>query len=154
MFINRDKKQLSLTVTRGFCYLVRYHLGTVAFGALIIGIVRLIRAIISFVQKRLKRYDNDLVRGILWCCQCCLWCFECALKFLTRNAYIETGIQFKIVHFEFRNSRNQKNAKCISILFSINLTLIIFSHLRMQFLRGRKESLPSLIKQYFKGSCD
>ncbi|XP_015431429.1 PREDICTED: choline transporter-like protein 1 isoform X1 [Dufourea novaeangliae] len=91
-FFTRDKKQLSLAVTRGFGYLVRYHLGTVAFGALVIGIVRFIRAIISFVQNRLKRYDNDLVRGILWCCQCCLWCFECALKFLTRNAYIETAI--------------------------------------------------------------
>ncbi|XP_054015045.1 choline transporter-like protein 1 isoform X2 [Hylaeus anthracinus] len=91
-FFTRDKKKLSLAVTRGFGYLVRYHLGTVAFGALVIGVVRLVRAIISFVQNRLKRYDNDLVRGILWCCQCCLWCFECALKFLTRNAYIETAI--------------------------------------------------------------
>ncbi|XP_076639514.1 choline transporter-like protein 1 isoform X2 [Colletes latitarsis] len=91
-FFTRDKKRLSLAVTRGFGYLVRYHLGTVAFGALVIGIVRLIRAIISFVQNRLKRYDNDLVKGILWCSQCCLWCFECALKFLTRNAYIETAI--------------------------------------------------------------
>ncbi|XP_076661585.1 choline transporter-like protein 1 isoform X2 [Halictus rubicundus] len=91
-FFTRDKKRLSCAVSRGFGYLVRYHLGTVAFGALVIGIVRLIRAIISFVQNRLKRYDNDLVRGILCCCQCCLWCFECALKFLTRNAYIETAI--------------------------------------------------------------
>ncbi|XP_026670427.1 choline transporter-like protein 1 isoform X2 [Ceratina calcarata] len=91
-FFTRDKRQLSLPVVRGFGYLVWYHLGTVAFGALIIGFVRFVRAIISFVQNRLKRYDNDLVRGILWCCQCCLWCFECALKFLTRNAYIETAI--------------------------------------------------------------
>lgn len=91
-FFTRDKKQLSLPVIRGFGYLVLYHLGTVAFGALIIGIVRLVRAVLSFVQNRLKNYDNDFVRGILWCCQCCLWCFECALKFLTRNAYIETAI--------------------------------------------------------------
>ncbi|XP_046830701.1 choline transporter-like protein 1 isoform X2 [Vespa crabro] len=91
-FFTRDKKRLSLTVTKGFGYLIRYHLGTIAFGALIIGIVRLVRAMISFVQNRLKKFDNDLVRGILWCCQCCLWCFECALKFLTRNAYIETAI--------------------------------------------------------------
>ncbi|XP_078038767.1 choline transporter-like protein 1 [Augochlora pura] len=91
-FFTRDKRRLSFAVTRGFGYLVRYHLGTVAFGALVIGIVRFIRAIISFVQNRLKQYDNDLVRGILCCCQCCLWCFECALKFLTRNAYIETAI--------------------------------------------------------------
>ncbi|XP_032681859.1 choline transporter-like protein 1 isoform X2 [Odontomachus brunneus] len=91
-FFTRDKKRLSLAVTRGFGYLMRYHLGTVAFGSLIIGIVRLIRAMISFVQNHLKRYDNSCVKGILWCCQCCLWCFECALKFLTRNAYIETAI--------------------------------------------------------------
>ncbi|XP_043504318.1 choline transporter-like protein 1 isoform X2 [Polistes fuscatus] len=91
-FFTRDKKKLSLTVTKGFGYLVRYHLGTIAFGALIIGIVRLVRAMISFIQNRLKKFDNSCVKGILWCCQCCLWCFECALKFLTRNAYIETAI--------------------------------------------------------------
>lgn len=91
-FFTRDKKRLSLPVMKGFGYLIRYHLGTIAFGALIIGLVRIIRAMISFVQNRLKKFDNDFVRGILWCCQCCLWCFECALKFLTRNAYIETAI--------------------------------------------------------------
>lgn len=91
LYFNRDKRRLSLPVAKGFGYLIRYHMGTVAFGALIIGIVRLIRAMISFVQNTLKRYDNGFVKGILWCCQCCLWCFECALKFLTRNAYIETG---------------------------------------------------------------
>ncbi|XP_033307400.1 choline transporter-like protein 1 [Bombus bifarius] len=91
-FFTRDKKQVSLPVVKSFGYLIRYHLGTVAFGALIIGIVRLIRAIISFVQNRLKKYDNDCVRLVLWCCHCCFWCFECALRFLTRNAYIETAI--------------------------------------------------------------
>ncbi|XP_026830120.1 choline transporter-like protein 1 isoform X2 [Ooceraea biroi] len=91
-FFTRDKKRLSLPVIKGFWYLVRYHMGTVAFGALIIGIVRLIRAIISFIQNRLKSYNNACVNGIMWCCQCCMWCFECALKFLTRNAYIETAI--------------------------------------------------------------
>ncbi|XP_015587340.1 choline transporter-like protein 1 isoform X2 [Cephus cinctus] len=91
-FFTRKKSHLSLAVTRSFGALIRYHLGTVAFGSMIIGFVRLIRALLSFIQNRLKSYNNDLVRGILWCCQCCLWCFECALKFLTRNAYIETAI--------------------------------------------------------------
>ncbi|XP_043283777.1 choline transporter-like protein 1 isoform X2 [Venturia canescens] len=91
-FFTRDKKRLSLAVTRSTATLVRFHLGTVAFGAMVIGLVRLIRAIFAFIQKRLKGIDNDCARGILWCCHCCLWCFECALKFLTRNAYIETAI--------------------------------------------------------------
>ncbi|XP_063977227.1 choline transporter-like protein 1 isoform X2 [Diachasmimorpha longicaudata] len=91
-FFTRDKKRLSLPVTRSTCCLLRFHLGTVAFGAMIIGVVRLLRAMIAFVQNRLKGYDNGFVNGILWCCQCCMWCFECCLKFLTRNAYIETAI--------------------------------------------------------------
>ncbi|XP_033207562.1 choline transporter-like protein 1 isoform X2 [Belonocnema kinseyi] len=91
-FFTRDKSQLSLAVTRSAGTLVRFHLGTVSFGAMIIGVVRFLRAVLANVHKRLKKYDNDCVRGILWCCHCCLWCFECALKFLTRNAYIETAI--------------------------------------------------------------
>ncbi|XP_011308154.1 choline transporter-like protein 1 [Fopius arisanus] len=91
-FFTRDKKRLSLPVTRSTCCLLRFHLGTVAFGAMIIGIVRLLRAIVAFIQNRLKGYDNNCVHGILWCCQGCIWCFECCLKFLTRNAYIETAI--------------------------------------------------------------
>lgn len=92
-FFCRDKKQLSLPVARSTTTLIRFHLGTVSFGAMIIGIVRLLRAMLASVQKKLKKFDNDCAKGVLWCCHCCLWCFECALKFLTRNAYIETGIE-------------------------------------------------------------
>lgn len=91
-FFTRDKKQLSMPVVNSTTTLFCFHLGTVSFGAIIIGIVRLLRAILATVQKQLKKYDNDCVKGALWCCQCCMWCFECALKFLTRNAYIETAI--------------------------------------------------------------
>ncbi|XP_051159972.1 choline transporter-like protein 1 isoform X2 [Leptopilina boulardi] len=91
-FFTRDKKQLSLPVAKSTSTLIRFHLGTVSFGAMIIGIVRLLRTMLASVQKKLKKYDNDCTKGILWCCHCCLWCFECALKFLTRNAYIETAI--------------------------------------------------------------
>ncbi|XP_034942044.1 choline transporter-like protein 1 isoform X2 [Chelonus insularis] len=91
-FFTRDKKQLSLPVTRSTYSVIRYHIGTIAFGAMIIGVVRLLRSMIAFVQNRLKHYDNSCVKGLLWCCQCCMWCFESILKFLTRNAYIETAI--------------------------------------------------------------
>ena len=33
-----------------------------------------------------------VVRAVLCCVQCCLWCLEKCLKFLNRNAYIETAI--------------------------------------------------------------
>ena len=37
-----------------------YHLGTIAFGSLIIAIIKFIRAIVSYVENKLKLYNNDL----------------------------------------------------------------------------------------------
>ncbi|XP_053593865.1 choline transporter-like protein 1 isoform X1 [Microplitis demolitor] len=91
-FFTRDKKHLSMPVTRSTCSLIRHHLGTVAFGSLIIGFVSFLRAIFAYTAKYLQKYDNAWMRALLCCCHCCLWCLENVLKFLTRNAYIETAI--------------------------------------------------------------
>lgn len=73
-----------------------YHLGTVALGSLIIGIIRLVRAILATVQKYLNKSENAVFKALLCCCQCCLKCFESFIRFIGRNAYIETGIQILI----------------------------------------------------------
>ena len=36
--------------------------------------------------------NNKVGEAILCCCQCCLWCFEKVVKFLNKNAYIQTAI--------------------------------------------------------------
>ena len=40
-------------------YATVYHLGTIAFGSLIIAIIKFIRAIVSYVENKLKMYNND-----------------------------------------------------------------------------------------------
>lgn len=183
MFIlfSRDKKRLSLAVTRSTATLVRFHLGTVAFGALVIGLVRLIRAIFAFIQKRLKGVDNDCARGILWCCHCCLWCFECALKFLTRNAYIETGTYDGkepgktdinvIVKYRFKQKCSNSlqcleypvKFLCKNLTSQSNISKNVYyfctcqflrSYLRMQLLYGRKKGFPSALEQHSSGRSD
>ena len=71
--------------------LVRYHLGTVAMGSLIIALVQLVRTILAAIQYQVKGHENVVSRCLFRTCQCCLYCFEKILKYLTRNAYIETG---------------------------------------------------------------
>ena len=39
-----------------------FHLGTVAFGSLIIAIIRMIRTILEYIEKKIKRYNNDLTK--------------------------------------------------------------------------------------------
>lgn len=74
-----------------------FHVGTVSFGALIIAIIQLIRAILAYVQKKLKDEPGNpqlkaLVQALLCICQCCLWCLEKFLKYINRQIYIMVGL--------------------------------------------------------------
>jgi len=74
---------------------VRYHLGTVAFGSLIIAILRMIRVILEKIEGKLAKYhqDNIVVKGVMCVCKCCFWCLEKFMRFLNRNAYIMCAVQ-------------------------------------------------------------
>ncbi|CAF0775776.1 unnamed protein product [Rotaria sp. Silwood1] len=69
-----------------------FHLGTIAFGSLIIAIVKLIRSILEYVEEKVKDKTGTIARCVFCCCRCCLFCLEKFLKFLNRNAYIITAI--------------------------------------------------------------
>jgi len=83
----------------------KLHIGSVAFGSLLIGVLSFLRALIAYLQAKLKAApvvsDSEEVEKTkgycLACCQCCLSCFENYLKFLNRHAYIQvamTGVSF------------------------------------------------------------
>ncbi|XP_038209428.1 choline transporter-like 2 isoform X2 [Zerene cesonia] len=83
------------TLTSGIYRTLRYHLGTVAFGALIIAIVRVIRVILEYIDHKVKKFDNPISRCILCCCKCFFWCLENFLKFINKNAYIMCAVHGK-----------------------------------------------------------
>lgn len=70
----------------------RYHLGTIAFGSLIITICRIIRIALEYIHHKLKKYDNSFTRAIMWCLRCFFYCLERFLKFINRNAYVMCAI--------------------------------------------------------------
>lgn len=70
-------------------------MGTVAFGALILTIVRVIRVILEYIDHKLKKFDNAFTRCILCCCKCFFFCLENFLKFINKNAYIMCAVHGK-----------------------------------------------------------
>lgn len=70
----------------------RYHLGSLAFGSLIIAIVQLIRVFLEYLDHKLKGSENPVAKFFLKCLKCCFWCLEKFLRFLNRNAYIMIAI--------------------------------------------------------------
>jgi len=92
-YFTRDKKQIgSSTLFSSIKQSMRYHIGTAALGSFVIASVQLIRWMIAKAQKKARELDNKVGQTLLCCCQCCLWCFEKVLKFLNKNAYIQTAI--------------------------------------------------------------
>ncbi|EDS26040.1 ctl2 [Culex quinquefasciatus] len=91
----RKKELRFFVLTTGFLRTVRYHLGTLAFGSLIIAICKIIRAALEYIDHKLRKYDNGVVKAVLCLCKCCFWCLESFLKFLNTNAYIMCAIHGK-----------------------------------------------------------
>ncbi|XP_059178604.1 choline transporter-like protein 2 [Physella acuta] len=73
----------------------RYHLGSLAFGSLLIAIVQIIRACLEYVDSKLKSSENPVAKFFLKCLKCCFWCLEKFLKFLCKNAYIMMAVYGK-----------------------------------------------------------
>jgi hypothetical protein len=92
-YFARDKMTIgSWTVVTSTMQVVLYHAGTCAYGSLILSIVQMIRAIIARFQRIAKQTNNTIARIILCCCQCFFCCMECCVKFMSKNAYIQTAI--------------------------------------------------------------
>merc|ERR1719348_1715260 len=90
-----DKSDVpALPVLKSIGRTFRYHTGTLAFGSLIIAIIKMIRLALQYIQDKLeeKGADNPVVKVILCLCKCCFWCLEKFMKFINRNAYILTAI--------------------------------------------------------------
>eukprot|EP00040_Diaphanoeca_grandis_P020047 m.106366 g.106366 ORF g.106366 m.106366 type:complete len:657 (-) comp27715_c0_seq3:398-2368(-) len=75
---------------------LRYHLGTAAFGALIIAIIQTARVVLKRIEGKLKG-AGGAVKFCLCCAQCCLGWLKWCMKFVGRMAYVETmlyGLDF------------------------------------------------------------
>ncbi|KAL4219653.1 hypothetical protein ACF0H5_022225 [Mactra antiquata] len=86
----RDIPTFPLLNSVGRCF--RYHLGSLAFGSLIIAIIQIIRVLLEYVDHKLKGSDNPVAKFFMKCLKCCFWCLEKFIRFLNKNAYILIAI--------------------------------------------------------------
>ncbi|XP_068996061.1 choline transporter-like protein 5-A [Embiotoca jacksoni] len=75
-----------------FSRALRYHTGSLAFGALILSTVQLFRIILEYLEHKLRGLDNSLTRFLRCCLKCCFWCLEKFIRYMNCNAYIMVAI--------------------------------------------------------------
>lgn len=92
-----DGQEASMTVSRSFWRGVRYHLGSIAFGSLIIAIIEAVRLVMFYIHKQLKdagvTESNKFIEYAMKCIHCCLDCFERFIQFINKNAYIQIAVR-------------------------------------------------------------
>mmetsp|Transcript_31320 Transcript_31320/g.31860 ORF Transcript_31320/g.31860 Transcript_31320/m.31860 type:complete len:671 (+) Transcript_31320:136-2148(+) len=103
----------------------RFHMGTAAFGSLIIAIIKTIRAIVAYFQKKARDTHNYIMQAVLCCVQCCLYCLEKCMKFINKNAYIQTAIH----GYSFC-----KSARCAFFLILRNVLRVAAVNMVAEFL--------------------
>lgn len=92
-YFTRDKSTIgNSTVVSSIHKAFRYHMGSAAFGSLIIAIIKTIRAVIMYLQDKAAKSGNKAAQMVLCCLQCCMWCIEKCMKFINKNAYIQIAI--------------------------------------------------------------
>uniref|UniRef100_A0A7N8XFE4 Choline transporter-like protein n=1 Tax=Mastacembelus armatus TaxID=205130 RepID=A0A7N8XFE4_9TELE len=113
-------------VCGGFMRALRYHVGSLAFGALILTLVQIARMILEYIDHKTR-----FARFILCCMKCCLWCLEKFIKFLNRNAYIMIAIYGKNFCVSAKNAFKllMRNIIRVVVLDKVTDVLLFFGKL-------------------------
>lgn len=72
----------------------RYHMGSAAFGSLLIALIQFVRAVFAYIHKQMAaKNPSNSIKMIGMCIQCCLKCIQSCVELITRNAYIFIAVK-------------------------------------------------------------
>lgn len=82
---------------KGFYWVFRYHLGSIAFGSFLIALVQFIRIIFEYYRRQIEKANknNPVIKAVLCLTSYLLDCLERFIKFISKNAYIQMAITGK-----------------------------------------------------------
>lgn len=87
---NEDDKDVPESVmTAAAVIIIRYHMGTAAFGSLVFSLVWPLRIITNLFGK-LGNSETPFLKFCCCCCRCCFNSWETCFKFICKMAYLQT----------------------------------------------------------------
>lgn len=87
-----EKDTPACPLCRGYVKGLQYHLGTLAFGALLVAVLRLIRMILGYIAKQADKDGNPAAACAAKSCLCIITCFQRCIEFINKNAYMDVAI--------------------------------------------------------------
>ena len=71
----------------------RFHLGSIAFGAVVLATVRFLKWVMRYIVNRLKTSQNRVLKLFIAVANCYIACFERGIQHVNRNAYIQIALK-------------------------------------------------------------
>ncbi|KAH8071809.1 choline transmembrane transporter [Aureococcus anophagefferens] len=95
-YFSRNKLDAAVVTPPGFFWLVvtvfKRHAGTAAFGALLVALCKTAQAIVQYLKRNAPSEGSRVVKAVLDCVTACLVAVEKCVRFLNKNAYIQTAL--------------------------------------------------------------
>ncbi len=85
----RVQRPVSRSLYRAF----RYHLGSIAFGAVVLATVKFVKWVMRYLISKLAVGKSPAMKVFLGIVNCYVACFERGIKFVNRNAYIQIALK-------------------------------------------------------------
>jgi len=85
-------------INRSYFRGIRFHIGSLAFGSLIVAIIRFVIAICEYVKYQIElsmasnKALSEAYKCLITCCECCLACCLKCVEFINKHAYIQVTI--------------------------------------------------------------
>ena len=96
-YFYRKKKehQTQVPIVESLGRVIKYHLGSMAFGALIIAICQFVRLLMEWLDHQTKQLQekNLVLKIVMKCTKCCLWCFEKTIRFVTGYGFVYVALE-------------------------------------------------------------
>ena len=126
------------SVLKATRWIYRYHMGSIAFGALIIAIMQMIKLTFEYIRKKFEVRGNKVMECLWNVVRCCIWVVDYCVRFITKNAYIQVAVRGN----NFCSSAKQaffliiRNAGCFGITLGIANILMFIGKAFIMALSG------------------
>jgi solute carrier family 44 (choline transporter-like protein), member 2/4/5 len=93
-YFSREESSAA-AICKSIYYVFRYHLGTLAFGSLILSVIKVIKYLLWYLSEKIYKKGFEGNKCFKFCCtcvECYADCFARFIQFLDKHAYIQTAL--------------------------------------------------------------
>uniref|UniRef100_A0A0N5BAG2 Choline transporter-like protein 5 n=1 Tax=Strongyloides papillosus TaxID=174720 RepID=A0A0N5BAG2_STREA len=145
---NKKKDVPTFPLLSSITRTIRFHVGSLAIGSLLVAIVKFIKVILEWLHNKLKGAENFILRFLFKCMTVFFWLLENFLKFLNKNAFILMAIYGKPFWTSAKDAFSLISRNLIRVVVVNRVTSILLFIGKLSITI----SLGFLSFQYFSGN--